>query len=81
MKNYKLKDDTLNKLELQKTYSYPFQPRDSKNFSDKVFLILDDSPQRGSHWICFIVKITNHITLIASVVNLMNFYLINYPNQ
>ena len=30
MKNYKLKNDTMNESQLQKIYNYPLYPRDSK---------------------------------------------------
>ena len=30
MKKYKLKNDTMNESQLQKLYSYPIYPRDSK---------------------------------------------------
>ena len=42
MKKYSLKNDTLNELQLQKYYNYPIQPRDSKRFSDKGFVNIDD---------------------------------------
>ena len=40
MKKYILKNDTLNKSELQKIYNYSIYPRDSKKYSDKDLLIL-----------------------------------------
>ena len=56
MKKYKLKNDTMNEPELQRAYNYPIYPRDSKNFSDKGFVNIDNGSQGGSHWSCFIVK-------------------------
>ena len=51
MKNY-----TLNESELQRVYNYPIYPRDSKIFSDKGFINIDNGSQGGTHWTCFIVK-------------------------
>ena len=56
MKKYKLKDDTMNESQLQKIYIYPIYPRDSKIFSDKGFVNIDDGSMNGTHWTCFIVK-------------------------
>ena len=46
----------MNESEIQKTYNYPIYPRDSKIYSDKVFVNTDKGQIRGSHWTCFIVK-------------------------
>ena len=59
MKKYNLKDDTMNESQLQKVYSYPIYPRDSKIYSDTGFVIFDNGSQRGTHWVCFIVKDNN----------------------
>ena len=56
MKNYNLKDDTMNESQLQKIYNYPIYPRDSKIYSDKGFVNIDSGYQHGTHWVCFIVK-------------------------
>ena len=56
MKTYKLKDDTINESELQTVYNYSIYRRDSKIYSDKGFVNIDDGSQGGSHWTCFIVK-------------------------
>ena len=56
MKNYKLKNDTMNESQLQQVYNYPIYPRDSKIYSDKGFVNIDNGSQGGSHWTCFIVK-------------------------
>ena len=42
MKNYKLKNDTINEYQLQKNYDYPIYPRDSKIYSDRGFVNIDD---------------------------------------
>ena len=57
MKKYNLKNDTLNELELRRIYNYPIYPRDSKIYSDKGFVSIDNGSQGGTHWICLIVKI------------------------
>ena len=56
MKKYNLKDDAMNESELQKIYNYPIYPRDSKIYSDKGFVNIDNGSQNGTHWTCFIVK-------------------------
>ena len=56
MKKYNLKNNTMNQLQLQKVYNYPIYPRDSKIYSDKGFVNIDDGRMGGSHWTCFIVK-------------------------
>ena len=56
MKKYKLKDDTMNESQLQKIYNYPIYPRDSKIYSDKGFLNIDNGSMGASHWTYFIVK-------------------------
>ena len=56
MKKYNLKNDTMNESQSQKVYNYPKYPRDSKIYSDRVFVIIDNGSQGGTHWTCFIVK-------------------------
>ena len=56
MKKYKLRNDTMNEIELQRVYNYPIYPRDSKIYSDKGFVNIDNGSQRGTHWTCFIAK-------------------------
>ena len=56
MKKYKLKDDTMNESQLQWVYNYPIYPRDSKIYSDKGFVNIDNGSMGGSHWTCFIVE-------------------------
>ena len=55
-KKNNLKIDTTNESQLQRVYNYPIYPRDSKNFSDRGFVNIDDGYQGGTHWTCFIVK-------------------------
>ena len=56
MKKYNLKNDILNESQLQKIYNYPIYPRDSKIYSDRGFINIDDGKMGGSDWTCFIVK-------------------------
>ena len=56
MKKYKLKNDTMNESQLQRVYIYPIYPRDSKIYSDKGFVNIDNGSQGGTHWVCFILK-------------------------
>ena len=54
MKKIKLINDTMNESELQIIYNYPIYPRDSKIYSDKGFINIDNGSQGGTHWTCFI---------------------------
>ena len=81
MEKYNLKDITMNESELERVYKNPIYPKNSKKYSDKGFVTIDNESQGGTHWTAFYVKITNHITLIVSVVNQISFYLIIYLNQ
>ena len=46
----------MNESDLQRAYIYPIYPRDSKIYSDKGFVNIDDGRMGGSHWTCFIVE-------------------------
>ena len=61
-----LKNDTMNESDLQRVYSYPLYTRDSKIYSDKGFVYIDDGSQGGSHWKCFIVKDNKSFYFISS---------------
>ena len=56
MKKYKLKNDTMSESQLQKIYNYRIYPRDSKIYSDKGFVNIDNGSQGGSHWTCFYIS-------------------------
>ena len=56
MKKRNLKTDTMIESEFQRVYLYEKYPRDSKVYSDKIFVNIDDGTMNGSHWTCFIVK-------------------------
>ena len=55
-KKYNLKNNTMNESELQRVYNYPIYPKNSKIYSERGFVNIDDGSQGGIHWICFIVK-------------------------
>ena len=46
----------MNESQLQKIYDYPIYPRDSKIYSDKVFVNIDNGDQGRTHWTCFYIK-------------------------
>ena len=56
MKKYILKNDTTNETELQRVYISPINPRDTKSYSDKRFVKLDDGRINGTHGCAFYVK-------------------------
>ena len=56
MKNYELKNDTMNESQLQKFYNYPIYPRDSKIYSARGFINIDNGSQGGTHWTCFYIS-------------------------
>ena len=61
MKKYNFKIDTMYENRLQRIYNYPKYPRDSKIYSDKGFVNIDNGSQGGTHWTCFIVKDNNSL--------------------
>ena len=56
MKKNRLKINTMNESELHRICNLPIYPRDSKIYSDKLFVNIDDVRMGGTHWTCFIVK-------------------------
>ena len=46
----------MNEKKLQGVYNYPIYPRDSKLYSDKSFVNIDNSSMGGSHWCASYVK-------------------------
>ena len=46
----------MNESQLQKVFNYPVYPGDSKIYSDKAFVNIDDGSQNVSHLTCFKVK-------------------------
>ena len=81
MEKNDLKNNTMNERELQRVYNHNIYPRDSKIITDKGFVEMDNGPQGGTHWTCYIVKITKLIIFIVSKVSLINFCTINYLNR
>ena len=56
MRKYNLRNNTINEFDLQRIYQFPFYPRDSKVYSDKGFVNIDNASMGRSHWTCFIIK-------------------------
>ena len=56
MEKNNLKDNTMNGSELQKFYKYPIYPRDSKSYSDKRFVNIDNGFHGRTHWTCFYIN-------------------------
>ena len=56
MKRYTLRNATLNESELQRVYKYHIYPRDSRLYSDRGFVKIDNGSQSGTHWNCLILK-------------------------
>ena len=56
MKKYYLKNYTMNELQLQKNYNHPIYPKDSKIYSDRGYINIDNGSQGGTHWCAFYVK-------------------------
>ena len=56
MKKNNLKNDTMNESQLQKFYYYTIYPRDSKIYSDRGFVKIDNGSQGGTHWTCFYIE-------------------------
>ena len=55
MKKYNLKNNTMNESELQRVYNYSIYPRDTKLYSDKGLVNIDNGSMGGSHWVCFLI--------------------------
>ena len=79
-KNY-LKNDTMNESQLQKIYNYKIYPRDSKKFSDKGFINIDNGSMGGSHWSSFIVKVKKSYLFDSFGGPPDKFLLNQLPNQ
>ena len=46
----------MNESQLQKLYNLPIYHRESKRFSKKRFVNIDNGSLGGTHWTCFYVK-------------------------
>ena len=56
MKKYNVKNDTMNESQLGRIYNYSTYSRDSKVYSDKGFINIDNGSPGGTHWTCFYSK-------------------------
>ena len=81
MKEYTIKNNTMEESELQRVYIYEIYPRDSKIYSDRGFVQKVNGSLVCSSLVCFIVKDNKSYYLIASEELQINFYLNNYLNQ
>ena len=80
-KKCNFKSNNMNESKLQRVYSYPLYPRDSRNYSDKEFVNLDNGSQGGTHWTCFIIEDNKSFFLTRLVDNQIKIFSINYLNQ
>ena len=71
----------MNESHLQRVYNYPICPRDSKKYSDKRFVNIDNGSQGGTQWTCFIVKDNKSYYFDSLGGQPDKFFLINYLNQ
>ena len=46
----------MNESDLQGVYKFPFYPRDSKTFSDRRIVIIENGSMGGTLWVCFYMK-------------------------
>ena len=56
MNKYNLKKDTMNESQLQKFFFYPIYLENSKIYSDRGFVNIDDGRLGGTHWCVFALK-------------------------
>ena len=56
MKKYSLKNDTMNESQSQKINTYSIYPRDSKIYSDKGLVNIDNGSRGGTHFYMFYSK-------------------------
>ena len=61
MRKYKIKNNTMNEFQLQKIYNYNTYPRESKIYSDRGYVHMDNGSQGGSYWTAFYIKNTKSI--------------------
>ena len=64
----------MNKSQLQKIYNLPIYPRDSKIYSDKGFVNIDNVEWERIIRGLFMSKITNRSIWTVSVFNQINFH-------
>ena len=56
MKKKILKHDTLNEIDFKRVYINLIYPRDSKYFTDRGFVKIDNGQMGGTHWTCCNIK-------------------------
>ena len=56
MKECNLIVDTMTKRELKNMYKYSIYPKDSRNFTDKRFVEIDNGCIGLTQWTCFYMK-------------------------
>ena len=73
-KKYNLKNDIMNESEIQRIPNFSTYPRDSKIYSDKGFVNIDNDLKVKLTGQLFMVKIINHTTLTHLLASLINSY-------
>ena len=81
MKKYILKDKTMKESPLQKIYIYPIYPIDSKTYSNKGFVNINNGSMGGTHWTCFCIKDNKSFYFDSFGGQPDKSYSINYLNQ
>ena len=76
MKNYNVKNDTMNENDLQIIYNYPVHPRVLKITTDKGFKYIDNGSLGGTHWTCFYIK-DNKTYFFDSLGRALDKFLLN----
>ena len=51
MKNCKLKDNSMNQIELREVYDFPICSTDSIKTTNKGFLHINNGQEDGTHWV------------------------------
>ena len=71
----------MNDHQLRKTFDYPIYRRDSKIFSDRGFVNIDNGSMGGTHWTCLIIKDNNSYHFQSVVGQPDTFLLGQLPKQ
>ena len=79
MKKFNLKNGNLNGSQVQRVCTYKIKPRNSKIYSDKAFVNIDNGNMGGPHWICFIEKVNKSCYFDSFGGQLDKFQLKNLP--
>ena len=81
MKNFNLKEVTMNESALDKVYNYHIYSGDSMLTTNNVFKIIDNGAHGGIYWTYFYIKDNKSFYFHSIGDNLINFYSNNYQNQ